>query len=99
VTVDEACEVLGALVAGARPDGDPDAALDVLKAAVTPELMGAAEACEVLGIPTASRGNLHHLAGRPEPVARLRSGQVWRAPDIRAWAARRAEQQAARAQA
>lgn len=40
-------------------------------------LVGAIEACELLGIPSSSRGNLYALAGLPEPFGEVRAGRVW----------------------
>lgn len=50
------------------------------------ELVGAAEACEILGVRSS---NLRKIAGLPEPVQTLRSGPLWIAADIRALAERR----------
>lgn len=51
-----------------------------------PELMGAREAAEVLGV---KRPNLRTLVGIPEPVQELASGPVWLASDIREFAQER----------
>lgn len=52
-----------------------------------PELMGAYEACQLLGVQS---GNLRKTAGLPEPVQELRMGSIWRAEDIRRFASERA---------
>lgn len=53
-----------------------------------PELVGATEIAELLGV---TRQRVQQLAGLPdfpEPVARLKMGSVWRLDDVRAWAER-----------
>jgi hypothetical protein len=55
-----------------------------------PELMGAREACVLLGVRSS---NLRALAGLPEPVQTLASGPVWLADDLRAFADQRRARQ------
>lgn len=52
-----------------------------------PELMGAYEACQELGV---ASGNLRKVAGLPEPVAQVKATALWLAEDIRALARKRA---------
>jgi predicted DNA-binding transcriptional regulator AlpA len=50
-----------------------------------PELMGAAEVAELLGV---SRQRVNQLAQGgdfPRPVAVLHAGRIWRGEDVRAW--------------
>jgi hypothetical protein len=56
---------------------------------VVPELAGFAEAAEILGV---KKPNLMKVAGLPEPIAKLQSGSVWVADELR----RLAEERAAR---
>lgn len=58
-----------------------------------PELMGAAEACDALGVKS---GNLGKVKGLPKPVQTLRATAVWRASDIRALVRARARDVARR---
>lgn len=60
-----------------------------------PELMGAAEACDALGVRSANLGKVRDL---PKPVAVLAMGSVWRATDIRALVRKR-EREAAKREA
>lgn len=53
-----------------------------------PELMGAAEAAEALGVRVS---NLYTLAGLPTPYDRVRATALWRSKEIVAFAERRAE--------
>mgnify|MGYP000989548078 CR=1 FL=1 len=48
-----------------------------------PELMGSAEACELLGVKS---GNLRQLSGLPDPVADLKATSVWLGSSLRAYA-------------
>lgn len=50
------------------------------------ELVGAAEAAEILGVTTMQ---VHRLSKRddfPKPVARLKAGVIWRRVDVERWA-------------
>lgn len=60
-----------------------------------PELMGAAEACEALGVRSANLGKVRDL---PKPVQRLTATPVYRATDIRALVRKR-EREAAKREA
>jgi hypothetical protein len=60
-----------------------------------PELMGAREACEALGVKSANLGKVRDL---PKPVQVLAATTVWRATDIRALARKR-EREAAKREA
>jgi hypothetical protein len=51
---------------------------------VVPELMGASEAAETIGVYVQ---NLTTLAGMPEPVATLRATRIWLADEVREFAA------------
>lgn len=51
-----------------------------------PELMGAAEVADHLGI---KRQNVNRQAGLPAPVQQLRATRVWIADEIRAYALER----------
>lgn len=51
--------------------------------------MGTAEAAELLGVSRQRVLQLAQQPGFPEPVAVLRMGKVWRADDVKAWAASR----------
>ncbi len=52
-----------------------------------PELVGAKDAAEILGV---LQVNLRTLKGLPEPYGRIRASTVWRAEEIRAFAETRA---------
>jgi hypothetical protein len=52
------------------------------------ELMGAAEVGDLLGLKRQRVNQIHRTASFPKPVARLHCGPVWRADDIRAFAAK-----------
>lgn len=54
-----------------------------------PGLMGAAEIGRLLGVSRQRVQQLVNSDGFPPPVAVLDMGKVWRADDIRAWAAER----------
>lgn len=62
------------------------------KASDVPELMGASEVAAELGI---ARTNLGAIVGLPEPVQVLRRGAIWRAAEIREFAAERRKRNAA----
>ena len=50
------------------------------------DLVGVAEAAELLGV---SRQQVHRLARRPDfpaPVAQLKAGKIWRREDVEQWA-------------
>lgn len=79
-----------AVVAACR---DLVAALDTTRVRRMPELMGSAEACELLGVKS---GNLRQLAGLPEPVADLKATSVWLGSSLRAYAEVLEERRAAR---
>lgn len=51
-----------------------------------PELMGAADAAECLGV---KQPNLRTLRGLPEPYDKVRATTLWRADEIREFAASR----------
>jgi hypothetical protein len=51
-----------------------------------PELWGAAECCECLGV---LGQNLRTLAGLPEPYDKIRASTLWRADEIREFAQER----------
>lgn len=75
--------------------GDPADlwAVDVLRAAaVLPELMGAKEVCDFLGV---ASGNLRRNSGKtrglPEPRQQLAATAVWIADEIRAFQVRQTE--------
>ena len=53
-----------------------------------PELMGAAEVANELGIDVS---NVGRIQGMPEPKAQLRATKVWSAEEIRDFARRRGE--------
>ena len=55
-----------------------------------PELMGAAEIGRLLGVSRQRVQQLVKRDGFPAPVAVLDMGKIWKAEDIRTWAARRA---------
>lgn len=55
-----------------------------------PELMGAIEAAEALGV---RQVNLRTLKGLPEPYGRVRASTLWRADEIRAFAEERAQRE------
>ena len=55
-----------------------------------PDLMGAAEIGRLLGVSRQRVQQLVKTRGFPPPAAVLDMGKVWRAEDIRTWAARRA---------
>lgn len=54
-----------------------------------PELMGTAEVAALLGISRQRVLQLAQQEGFPAPVAALKMGKIWRAGDIRQWAADR----------
>lgn len=92
VTVAEALEHIGQFVQDEGSNRDARM-LAVIRAALKPDLVGAAEACEILGIPREQRGNIDRLAGQPPPVADLQMGRVWLRSDIEAWAVQRKSRQ------
>lgn len=51
----------------------------------TLELWGVPEICEALGV---GRESVYYWIGKggfPEPLAKLKAGQVWDAADVRRW--------------
>jgi predicted DNA-binding transcriptional regulator AlpA len=60
-------------------------------ATLTDEVMAAAEIANYLGV---TRQRVAVLVDRddfPEPIAQLSVGRIWRASDVREWAARRSK--------
>ncbi|CAB4197743.1 hypothetical protein UFOVP1313_29 [uncultured Caudovirales phage] len=55
-----------------------------------PEVMGASEAAEAIGV---RQVNLRTLKGLPEPYGRIRSTTLWRAEEIREFAKNRVTNQ------
>lgn len=53
-----------------------------------PRLVGATEIADHLGVSRQRVQQLSHDPGFPEPVERLRMGNVWTLDDVRAWAER-----------
>ena len=66
-------------------------------AVVVPEdLVGVAEAAEILGV---GRQQVHRLSRRndfPEPLAELKSGKIWRRADVERWAMEHADRRPGR---
>lgn len=58
-----------------------------------PELVGAAEAAKILGV---HQSNLRTQVGLPEPYAKIAAATLWRADEVKAFAAARAQLRAAR---
>jgi hypothetical protein len=71
----------------AQQDIDAQTAHDAVEACGG--LIGAVEACELLGIPWTSRGNLYSLEGLPRHLGRTRSGRVWLMCEMQAFAVSR----------
>jgi predicted DNA-binding transcriptional regulator AlpA len=53
------------------------------------EVMAAAEIADYLGVTRQRVAVLVDRAEFPEPIAHLSVGRIWRASDVREWAARR----------
>jgi predicted DNA-binding transcriptional regulator AlpA len=53
-----------------------------------PELVGATEIADLLGVTRQRVQQLANEAGFPAPVAILKMGKVWVLDDVRAWAER-----------
>jgi hypothetical protein len=71
----------------AQQDIDAQTAHDAVQACGG--LIGAVEACELLGIPWTSRGNLYSLDGLPRELGYTRSGRSWLRCEMEAFAASR----------
>jgi prophage regulatory protein len=54
-----------------------------------PDLVGAHEIAEILGVSRQRVQQLARTAGFPQPVAVLAMGKVWVRSDVEEWAARR----------
>ena len=52
----------------------------------TPEMMGATEVAEALGV---GQTNLRRIPGLPAPVQKIKAGSLWRADEIREFARQR----------
>ena len=62
-----------------------------------PELMGSAEAAEVLGVKIQNLSGKNVPVGMPAPVAHLRATRVWLADEVRAFAVELEARRATRA--
>jgi len=55
---------------------------------VPPEVVGAAEIADMLGVSRQRISQLTTQAGFPEPWLRLRMGKIWLTSDVQEWARR-----------
>ncbi|WP_432575025.1 helix-turn-helix transcriptional regulator [Kineococcus sp. SYSU DK005] len=60
------------------------------------ELVGAAEAAELLGVSTVQVNRLSRREDFPQPVARLKAGTIWRRIDVERWANEHADRRPGR---